>query len=139
MRPFTWALKEVESGRTKQTVMHTCSGKLDIVKILRYIRSDICTASSQTRSYYLLPKAQTCSTLSYTSHTMKQSNLIKREQTGQSLQSTSDILKSKHHLTQLFSTFPPPPPPHGSLLLLLFLVDRLNHLMKKLILFFTNK
>jgi hypothetical protein len=56
-----------------------------IVKILRYIRSDmyICTLRlQQTRSYYILPKAPTRSTLSYTCHTMKQSNLIKREQTG---------------------------------------------------------
>ena len=88
--------------------MHTCSGKLYIVKIIRYIMSDMYTASSQTRRYYILPKAPTCSTLSYTGHTMKQSNLIKREQTGQSLQSTSYIIKSKHHLTQWFSTFFPP-------------------------------
>jgi hypothetical protein len=108
MRPLTWTLKEVESGRTTQTVMHTCSGKLGIVKIVCYIRSDMYTASSQTRSYYILHKAPTCSTLSYTSHTMKQSNLIKREQTGQSLQSTSYIIKSKHHLAQWCSTFFPP-------------------------------
>jgi hypothetical protein len=65
--------------------------KLGIVKILRYIRSDmyICTLRlQQTRSYYILPKAPTRPTLSYTGHIMKQSNLIKTEQTGRSLQST---------------------------------------------------
>jgi len=67
---------------------------------------------------------------------MKQSNFIKREQTWQSLYSQHHVIKSKHHLTQWFSTFFP----HGPLLLLIFfLVDRHDHLMKKLILFFTNK
>ena len=33
-------------GRPTQAVRHTCSGKLGIVKILRYIRSDMYTASS---------------------------------------------------------------------------------------------
>ena len=70
-----------------QAVRHTCSGNLGIVKILCYIRSDMYTASST--SYYILPKVPTRPTLSYTGHIMKQSNLIKREQTGQSLQSTS--------------------------------------------------
>jgi hypothetical protein len=37
----------------------------------------------------LQAKAPTHPTLSYTGHIMKQSNLIKREQTGQSLQSTT--------------------------------------------------
>ena len=37
----------------------------------------------------VLPKASTRPTLCSTAHMMKQSNLIKREQTGQSLQSTS--------------------------------------------------
>ena len=30
-------------GRPTRAVRHTCSGNLGIVKILRYIRSDICT------------------------------------------------------------------------------------------------
>jgi hypothetical protein len=41
--------------------------------------------STNYRSYYILPKAPTRPTLSYTGHIMKQANLIKREQTGQSL------------------------------------------------------
>ena len=32
-------------GRCTQAVRHTCSGNLGIVKILRYIRSDMYTAS----------------------------------------------------------------------------------------------
>jgi hypothetical protein len=47
-------------GRPTQTVRHTCSGKIRIVKILRYIRSDMYTLRlQQTRSYYILPKAPT--------------------------------------------------------------------------------
>ena len=81
----------------------------------RYIRSDMYTApSTNYRSYYILPKAPTRPTLSYTGHIMKQSNLIKREQTGQSSQ--HHVIKSKHHLTQWFSTFFS----HGPLLLLIF-------------------
>jgi hypothetical protein len=74
------------SGSPTQAVRHTCSGNLGIVKILRYIRSDIYTASATN---YTLPKDPTRPTLSYTGHMMKQSNVIKREQTGQTLQSTS--------------------------------------------------
>jgi len=33
-------------GRPAHAVRHTCFGKLGIVKILRYIRSDMYTASS---------------------------------------------------------------------------------------------
>jgi hypothetical protein len=33
-------------GKPTQAVRHTCSGKLGIVKILRYIRSEMYTASS---------------------------------------------------------------------------------------------
>ena len=33
-------------GRPTQVVGHTCSGKLGIVKTVRYIRSDMYTASS---------------------------------------------------------------------------------------------
>jgi hypothetical protein len=45
MRPLTWALKEVDPvGLHRQSGMHTCSGNLGIVKILRYIRSDMYTA-----------------------------------------------------------------------------------------------
>ena len=42
------------SGSPTQAVRHTCSGNLGIVKILRYIRSDIYTASATN---YTLPKA----------------------------------------------------------------------------------
>jgi len=33
-------------GRPTQAVRHTCSGNLGIVKLLRYIRSDMYTASA---------------------------------------------------------------------------------------------
>ena len=38
------------SGRPKQAVRHTYSGQLGIVKILRYIRSDMYTASSTNKN-----------------------------------------------------------------------------------------
>ena len=76
-------------GRPTQAVRNTCSGKLEILKYYA-ILGQTCTLSlQQTRSYYVLPNVPTLPTLSYTGHTLKQSNLIKREQTGQSLQSTS--------------------------------------------------
>ena len=57
-------------GRPTQTVRHTCSGKLGIIKIL----GQACTLRlQQTRSYYILHKAPTRPTLSYTGHIMKQS------------------------------------------------------------------
>jgi hypothetical protein len=34
-------------GRPTQAVRHTCSGNLVIVKILRYVRSDMYTASAK--------------------------------------------------------------------------------------------
>lgn len=45
MRPcarlISWVLKEVDPVGPTHAVRHTCSGKLGIVKILRYYRSDI--------------------------------------------------------------------------------------------------
>ena len=70
-------------GRPKQAVRNLCSGKLGIVKILVILGQTCTLRLQQTRSYYILPKAPTRPTLSYTGHIMKQSNLIKREQTGQ--------------------------------------------------------
>jgi len=76
-------------GRPTQAVRHTCSGKLEILKYYAILGQTCTLGLQQTRSYYILPKAPTRPRLSYTGHIMKQSNLIKREQTGQSLQSTS--------------------------------------------------
>jgi hypothetical protein len=36
-----------------QAVMHTCSGDLGIVKILRYIKSDMYTASATNSKHYI--------------------------------------------------------------------------------------
>ena len=46
-------------GRTTQAVRHTCSGKLGIVKILRYNRSDMYTASSTHNETVKLDKKRT--------------------------------------------------------------------------------
>ena len=51
-----------EGGRTRrptQTVRHTCSGNLGIVKILRYIRSDIYTAKIH-RKFFWQEDGQRC-------------------------------------------------------------------------------
>ena len=39
-------------GRPTQAVRHTCSGNLGIVKILRYVRSDIYTASANKKFWH---------------------------------------------------------------------------------------
>ena len=55
MRPLTWG---PEGGRPTQAVRHTCSGKLGIVKILRYtnVLGQTCTLRLQQTIYY--PKPQ---------------------------------------------------------------------------------
>ena len=120
------------SGRPTQAVRYTSSGKLGIVKILRYIRSDMYTASSTSQKrLYITQSPNPPNTVLHRSH--NETVKLDKENRQGSHQSTS--IKSKHHLTQWFSTFFP----HGPLLLLIFLMDRHDHLMKKLILFFTNK
>jgi len=38
-------------GRPTQAIRHTCSGNLGIVKILRYLMSDVYTASATNSGY----------------------------------------------------------------------------------------
>ena len=115
------------SGSPTQAVRHTCSGKLGIVKILRFIRSDMYTASSTNQKLlYITQSPNPPNTVVHRSHneTIK---LDKKENRQGSHYSQHHVIRYKHHLT------------HGPFLLLICLVDRRNHLMKKLILSFTNK
>jgi len=44
-------------GRHAQAVRHTCAGKLGVVKILRYIRSDMYTASATNSKLLYITRA----------------------------------------------------------------------------------
>ena len=58
-------------SRPTQAVRHTCSGNLGIVKILRYIRSDMYTGSATNSKLLYITQSPTRPTLSYTDNMMK--------------------------------------------------------------------
>ena len=98
------------SGSPTQAVRHTCSGNLGIVKILRYIRSDMCTTSATNSILLYIPQSPNPSnTVLHRSH-----EIVKNRQGSH--YSRHRVIKSKLHLTQWYTTIFP----HGPLLLLIF-------------------
>ena len=57
MRPPTWALNEVDPVGLHRQLGYTCAGNLGIVKILRYLRSDKCTASATNSELIYITRA----------------------------------------------------------------------------------
>jgi hypothetical protein len=112
-----------------QTHRHTCSENLGIFKILRYIRSGMCTASAtNSKLLYITQSPNPPNTVLHRSHD-EIVKLDKKRTDGH--YSQHHVIKSKHHLMQWFLTFSP----NGPLLLFYFWGEPRNHLMKKLILF----
>ena len=92
-------------GRPTLAVRHTCSGNLGIVKILRYISSDMYTASAtNSKLLYITQSPNSPNTLLHRSH----DEIVKldKKRTDRAVNySQCHVIKSKHHLTQWFSTF----------------------------------
>jgi len=65
-----------EGGSPTQAVRHTCSGNLGIVKILRYIRSDMYTASAtNSQLLYITQSPNPPNTVLHRSH----DEIVKRD------------------------------------------------------------